>query len=52
VNITTRQDTRGRVTRDDVAEVLAATLVSPNAVGKTFVLVEGDSSIDEALAAL
>jgi uncharacterized protein YbjT (DUF2867 family) len=52
VRITTREDVYGRVTRDDVAEVLAAALEAPNTIGKTFVLLEGDTKIDDALAAL
>jgi uncharacterized protein YbjT (DUF2867 family) len=43
---------RGRVTRDDVAAVLAAVLDSPNAIGKTVDLVGGDTPIADAVAAI
>jgi uncharacterized protein YbjT (DUF2867 family) len=43
---------RGSVTRDDVAAVLAGCLDEPRTVGKTFVLLQGDTPIAEALASL
>ena len=43
---------RGDITRDDVAATLAAVLDHDNTVRKTFDLVEGDTPIDEAVAAL
>jgi cytosine deaminase len=43
---------RGRVTRDDVAAVLAAVLDSPNTIGKTVELVGGDTPVAEAVAAI
>lgn len=43
---------RGPITRDDVAAVLVACLDTPPTIGKTFVLVQGDTPIGEALAAL
>jgi uncharacterized protein YbjT (DUF2867 family) len=43
---------RGEVPRADVAAVLAAALVSPNAVGKTFDLVSGETPVEQALGAL
>jgi uncharacterized protein YbjT (DUF2867 family) len=43
---------RGSVTRDDVAAVLAACLDEPRTVGKTFVLLQGETPIAEALASL
>ena len=43
---------RGQVPRDDVAEVLAAVLNAPNAVGKTADLVSGDAPVAEAVEAL
>lgn len=43
---------RGRVTRDDVAATLAATLEAPNTIRKLFELFEGDTPIAEALARL
>jgi uncharacterized protein YbjT (DUF2867 family) len=43
---------RGSVTRDDVAAVLAACLDEPRTVRRTFVLLQGETPIVEALAAL
>ncbi len=43
---------RGEVPRADVAAVIAAALVSPNAIGKTFELMSGETPIEEAIAAL
>jgi uncharacterized protein YbjT (DUF2867 family) len=43
---------RGQVPRDDVAEVLAAVLREPGAVGKTADLVSGDVPVAEAVGAL
>jgi uncharacterized protein YbjT (DUF2867 family) len=43
---------RGSVTRDDVAAVLAACLDEPRTVGATFELMQGETPIAEALAAL
>lgn len=40
---------RGKVTRDDVAAVVAASLGEPATVGKTFEVVQGDDPIQEAL---
>lgn len=42
----------GQVTRDDVAAVLMAALDAPNAIGKAFVLLNGDTPIDEAISSL
>ena len=42
----------GQVTRDDVAATLLAALDAPNAIGKTFVLLNGDTPIDEAIRSL
>jgi uncharacterized protein YbjT (DUF2867 family) len=42
----------GRVTRDDVAAVLAAVLESPNTIGRTVDLISGDMPVEEAVAAL
>jgi uncharacterized protein YbjT (DUF2867 family) len=44
--------TFGRVSRDDVAAVLAAVLDSPNTIGRTVDLIGGDTPIAEAVAAL
>jgi uncharacterized protein YbjT (DUF2867 family) len=44
--------TYGEVPREDVARVLAACLGEPAAIGKTFVLVSGETPVDEAVAAL
>ena len=43
---------RGEVPRDDVAAVLAAVIESPNAIGKTFNLVSGETPVEEAVRAL
>jgi uncharacterized protein YbjT (DUF2867 family) len=43
---------RGEVARADVAAVLAAVLLAPNAIGKEFDLVAGDTPVAEAVAAL
>jgi uncharacterized protein YbjT (DUF2867 family) len=43
---------RGSVPRDDVAAVLAGCLDEPATVGKTFVLLQGETPIAQALAAL
>ena len=42
--------TRGEVPREDVARVLAAVLGEPATIGKTFVVVGGDTPVDEAIA--
>lgn len=38
-----------RISRADVAEVLAATLKEPHTIGQTFEVIEGDIPINEAL---
>jgi uncharacterized protein YbjT (DUF2867 family) len=43
---------RGRVTRDDVAAVLAAALDSPNTIGRTVDLIGGVTPVTEAVAAI
>jgi uncharacterized protein YbjT (DUF2867 family) len=43
---------RGEIPRADVAAVLAAVLAPPNAVGKTFELVSGETPIEAAVAGL
>ena len=43
---------RGEVPRADVAAVIAAALVSPNAIGKTFELMSGETPVEDAIAAL
>jgi uncharacterized protein YbjT (DUF2867 family) len=43
---------RGRVTRDDVAAVLAATLYAPNTIGRTVDLIGGATPIAEAVAGI
>ena len=52
VTVTTDMSVRGRVPREDVARVLAASLGDPGTIGKAFVVVGGDTPVDEALAAL
>jgi cytosine deaminase len=42
----------GSVPRDDVAQVLAAVLQAPGAVGKTFDLIGGDVPVEEAVKGL
>jgi uncharacterized protein YbjT (DUF2867 family) len=42
----------GRIPRDDVAAVLAAVLAAPHTVGKSFDLLSGDVSVEEAVAAV
>ena len=43
---------RDEVTREDVAAVLAAVLSADNTVGKTFVVVQGETPIAKAVAAI
>jgi uncharacterized protein YbjT (DUF2867 family) len=43
---------RADVTRDDVAAVIVGVLDEPRTIGKTFVVVEGDTPIPSALAQL
>jgi len=43
---------RGEVPRADVAAVLAAVLVAPNAIGREFDLLTGETPVEEAVAAL
>ena len=52
VTVTTDMSVRGEVPREDVARVIAASLGDPNSIGKTFVLVGGETPVDEAVAAL
>ena len=49
VHIAPKLSRGGRVPRDDVAEVLLASLDEPNTVGKAFDLLGGDKPITEAL---
>jgi len=43
---------RDEVPREDVAAVLAAVLNADNTIGKTFVVVKGDTPVEEAVAAI
>lgn len=43
---------RGRIPRDDVAAVLAAVLLEPGTIRRTFELVGGDTPVPEAVAAV
>ena len=52
VRLTDDMSVRGEVPREDVARVLAAVLGDDASIGKTFVLVSGDTTVDEAVAAL
>jgi nucleoside-diphosphate-sugar epimerase len=42
----------GNVTRDDVAATLAAVLGADNTIGKAFVLLEGETPVEEAVRSL
>jgi uncharacterized protein YbjT (DUF2867 family) len=52
VRVTEDMSVRGAVPREDVARVLAAVLGEPGTIGQTFVLIGGDTPIDEAIASL
>src|SRR3954471_6222075 len=52
VTISADMSLRGEVPREDVARVLAASLGDPNSIGKTFVVVSGETPVDEAVAAV
>jgi uncharacterized protein YbjT (DUF2867 family) len=52
VTLTTDMDTSGDVPREDVARVIAAALGNAQAIGKTFVLVGGETPVDEAVQQL
>ena len=52
VTVSSDMSLRGEIPREDVARVLAAVLGDPGTIGKTFVLVSGDTAVDEAVAAL
>jgi uncharacterized protein YbjT (DUF2867 family) len=52
VTVSDDMSTRGPVPRDDVAAVLAAVLADDSTAGKTFVVVSGETPIDEALQTL
>ncbi len=43
---------RDEVAREDVAVVLAAVLGAANTIGKTFVVVQGDTPVEEAVAGI
>jgi uncharacterized protein YbjT (DUF2867 family) len=50
--LTEDMSVRGEVPREDVARVLAASLGNDATVGKTFVVVAGETPVAEAVAAL
>ena len=52
VLVTADMSVRGEVPREDVARVIAAALGTPESIGKTFVLVSGDTPVDEAVSSL
>ena len=52
VTATTDMSVRGEIPREDVARVLAGALGDPGTIGKTFVVVSGETPVDEAVAAL
>ena len=52
VTVTTDMSVRGPIPRADVAATLAAVLANDATIGKAFVLIEGETPIEEALDAL
>jgi nucleoside-diphosphate-sugar epimerase len=52
VTVSADMSLRGQVPREDVARVVAATLGDPGTIGKTFVVVGGETPVDEAVGAL
>jgi uncharacterized protein YbjT (DUF2867 family) len=52
VKATLEQGERGPIPREDVAATLAAVLTTPSTIGKTFVVVSGDTPIEDAVSAL
>jgi uncharacterized protein YbjT (DUF2867 family) len=52
VRVTDDMSVRGDVPREDVARVLAAVLGEPGTIGKTFVVVGGETPVDEAVTSL
>jgi uncharacterized protein YbjT (DUF2867 family) len=52
VEIAERLERSGRVSRDDVAAVIAEVLRADNTIGKSFDLIEGETEIPEAVRAL
>jgi uncharacterized protein YbjT (DUF2867 family) len=52
VEATHDMERRGPIPRDDVAAVLAGCLAEPSTVGKVFVVVAGETPVEEALRAL
>ena len=52
VTVSADMSLRGQVPREDVARVVAAALGDPGTIGKTFVVVGGETPVNEALAAL
>jgi uncharacterized protein YbjT (DUF2867 family) len=52
VTVTTDMSVRGEVPREDVARVLAASIGNDGTIGKTFVVVAGETPVDDAVAAL
>jgi uncharacterized protein YbjT (DUF2867 family) len=52
VEVAERLERSGRVSRDDVAAVIAEVLRADNTIGKSFDLLEGDTEIPQAVRAL
>jgi nucleoside-diphosphate-sugar epimerase len=52
VTVSADMSLRGQVPREDVARVVAAALGDPGTIGKTFVVVGGETPVDEAVGAL
>jgi uncharacterized protein YbjT (DUF2867 family) len=50
VTVTGDMSVRGEVPREDVARVIAAALGDPGTIGKTFVVVGGETPVEQALA--
>jgi uncharacterized protein YbjT (DUF2867 family) len=48
----TTEHVRDRVPRDDVAATLAAVLHEPETIGKTFVVIDGETPVEEAVRAV
>ena len=52
VEVAEHLDRRGSITRADTAAVLLAVLDTPSTIGRTFEVLEGETAIAEAIAAL
>ena len=52
VSVSSDMSLRGEIPREDVARVLAAVLGEPGTIGKTFVVVSGETPVDQAVGSL